>query len=89
MVLYAYLLPLLWAFTCAARNCTADERLPFTRGPGMPGPYRAAMGKRNMAVSSGPGMPGPCRMRNFSAVFLAGCTAFSTNMNEICSCPLD
>ena len=28
--------------TGAARNCTADERLPFTRGPGMPGPYRAS-----------------------------------------------
>ena len=28
--------------TCAARNCMADVRLPFTAGPGMPGPYSAA-----------------------------------------------
>ena len=31
-----------WARTGAARNCMADVRLPFTAGPGMPGPYSAA-----------------------------------------------
>jgi len=45
--------------------------------------------KRDIAVSCGPGMPGPYRTHNFSAVFSAGCTAFSTNMNKTCPCPLD
>ena len=45
--------------------------------------------KKDMAVSCGPGMPDPYRMHNFLAVFSAGCTAFSTNMNEICPYPLD
>ena len=27
--------------------------MAVSRGPGMPGPYRAAMGKRDMAVSFG------------------------------------
>lgn len=36
-------LPLCRGRTGAARNCTADIRLPFTRGPAMPGgPHRAS-----------------------------------------------
>ena len=27
----------------AARSLPADSRLPYTRGPGIPGPYRAAL----------------------------------------------
>ena len=35
-------LPLCRGRTGVVRNCTADIRLPFTREPVMPGPYRAS-----------------------------------------------
>ena len=38
----------------AARQCTANGRLWETRGPGMPGPYRAAVKKRTPTQPSRP-----------------------------------
>ena len=38
----------------AARQCTANGRLWETRGPGMPGPYRAAAKKRTPTQPSRP-----------------------------------
>ena len=51
--------------TCAARSCMADDLLREGRGPGMPGPYRAAC---RGAVRIGLGMSGtpPLLYRFFS-----------------------
>ena len=48
----------------AARSLPADSRLPYTRGPGIPGPYRAALSVNgpppHTLPSSGPaGPPSP------------------------------
>ena len=32
----------------AARSLPADSRLPYTRGPGMPGPYCQSTGRRRI-----------------------------------------
>ena len=35
--------------TCAARCLSAGSRLPYTTGPGMPGPYRSVTTKKQAA----------------------------------------